>query len=191
MVKKGYLRTSAIFALSVLFTWTPSSINRVHSLLHPDSVNVGLTFASAFVLPLQGVWNAVIYFSTTWRPLCEELHAIRDKRFGPRRLPIVRTAAAAARRVTSIPTAARRNPTASPDTVRTTTTGRHSNVTSARSSLDDIDIEIWPERLARTKQTSRLSGYGAADIGALGQIRAMRGVFPRYKEDKNIDRSIP
>jgi hypothetical protein len=81
-VKKAYLRTSAIFALSVLFTWTPSSINRVHSLLHPERVSYGLTVASAFVLPLQGVWNAVIYFSTSWRPLCEEIAALQGKRKG-------------------------------------------------------------------------------------------------------------
>lgn len=81
-VKKAYLRTSAIFALSVLFTWTPSSINRVYSLLHPDTVSYPLNVASAFVLPLQGVWNAVIYFSTSWRPLCDEVRALRSGKLG-------------------------------------------------------------------------------------------------------------
>jgi hypothetical protein len=65
-VKLAYLRTSFIFAISVLVTWTPSSINRVHNLFHKDQPNFPLNAASAVVLPLQGVWNAVIYFITSW-----------------------------------------------------------------------------------------------------------------------------
>jgi len=65
-VKLAYLRTSFIFAISVLVTWAPSSINRVHNLLHKDQPNFPLNVASAVVLPLQGVWNAVIYFITSW-----------------------------------------------------------------------------------------------------------------------------
>jgi hypothetical protein len=70
-VKLAYLRTSFVFAISILVTWTPSSINRVHNLIHPNDVSYGLNVASAIVLPLQGVWNAVIYFSTSWG-LCKE-----------------------------------------------------------------------------------------------------------------------
>jgi hypothetical protein len=67
-VKRAYLRTSFLFALSVLVTWIPSSINRIHGLIHNDSpyaYNVG----TATVLPLQGVWNAVIFFVTSWKVL--------------------------------------------------------------------------------------------------------------------------
>ncbi|TPX16230.1 uncharacterized protein E0L32_004225 [Thyridium curvatum] len=71
-VKLAYLRTSFVFAVSVLVTWTPSSINRVYNLVYPDRVSYGLNLASAVVLPLQGVWNAVIYFTTSWRTVREE-----------------------------------------------------------------------------------------------------------------------
>ncbi|CAK7206234.1 hypothetical protein SEUCBS139899_009021 [Sporothrix eucalyptigena] len=71
-VKLAYLRTSFVFAISVLVTWTPSSINRVYTLVYPSRISYGLNIASAAVLPLQGVWNAVIYFSTSWNLLREE-----------------------------------------------------------------------------------------------------------------------
>ncbi|KAL8282871.1 hypothetical protein RB597_010226 [Gaeumannomyces tritici] len=71
-VKLAYLRTSFVFAISVLVTWTPSSINRVYNLIYPDKVSYPLNLASAAVLPLQGVWNAVIYFSTSWKVLRQE-----------------------------------------------------------------------------------------------------------------------
>lgn len=70
-VKLAYLRTSFVFAISILVTWTPSSINRVHNLIHPNTVSFGLNVASAVVLPLQGVWNAIIYFSTSWN-ICKD-----------------------------------------------------------------------------------------------------------------------
>ena len=72
-VKLAYLRTSFVFAISVLVTWTPSSINRVYTLVYPSRNSYGLNIASAAVLPLQGVWNAVIYFSTSWNLLREEV----------------------------------------------------------------------------------------------------------------------
>ncbi len=53
-VKLAYLRTSFVFAFSVLVTWTPSSINRVYTLANPYGTNYGLNLASAVVLPLQG-----------------------------------------------------------------------------------------------------------------------------------------
>ncbi|KIH91961.1 g-protein coupled receptor [Sporothrix brasiliensis 5110] len=72
-VKLAYLRTSFVFAISVLVTWTPSSINRVYTLVYPARISYGLNIASAAVLPLQGVWNAVIYFSTSWSLLRGEV----------------------------------------------------------------------------------------------------------------------
>ncbi|KAF3762689.1 hypothetical protein M406DRAFT_341858 [Cryphonectria parasitica EP155] len=70
-VKLAYLRTSFVFAISILVTWTPSSINRVYTLIYPDRASYGLNIAAAVVLPLQGVWNAVIYFTTS--PSSEDL----------------------------------------------------------------------------------------------------------------------
>ncbi|KAI1491819.1 hypothetical protein F5X96DRAFT_668300 [Biscogniauxia mediterranea] len=82
-VKLAYLRTSFVFAISVLVTWTPSSINRVHDLVATaGEASFGLNLASSVVLPLQGVWNAVIFFSTSWRTLREEARARRDRRRG-------------------------------------------------------------------------------------------------------------
>ncbi|KAJ3541326.1 hypothetical protein NM208_g4662 [Fusarium decemcellulare] len=80
-VKMAYLRTSFIFGFSVLITWIPSSINRVYSLVHHDSINFGLSVASGCVLPLQGVWNALIYFTTSWKTFREEMNAVREKYF--------------------------------------------------------------------------------------------------------------
>ncbi|KAH7141884.1 G-protein coupled receptor [Dactylonectria macrodidyma] len=74
-IKLAYLRTSFIFAISILVTWTPSSINRVNSLINPDNDSYGLNIATAVVLPLQGVWNAAIYFMTSWSKVKEGYHA--------------------------------------------------------------------------------------------------------------------
>ena len=76
-VKLAYLRTSFVFAISVLVTWTPSSINRVYTLIYPERVSWGLNIAAAVVLPLQGVWNAVIYFTTSWKIFREEMETTR------------------------------------------------------------------------------------------------------------------
>ncbi|KAJ4408239.1 hypothetical protein N0V85_004264, partial [Neurospora sp. IMI 360204] len=46
-IKLAYLRTSFVFAISILVTWTPSSINRVHSLLYPKNTSYPLNLASA------------------------------------------------------------------------------------------------------------------------------------------------
>ncbi|KAG7141184.1 Cyclic AMP receptor-like protein A like [Verticillium longisporum] len=79
-VKLAYLRTSFIFAISILVTWTPSSINRVNDLVNPGQVSFGLNVATAIVLPLQGVWNAVIYFMTSWTTVKEEYHRLMHRR---------------------------------------------------------------------------------------------------------------
>ncbi|KAI0021655.1 hypothetical protein F4780DRAFT_274438 [Xylariomycetidae sp. FL0641] len=81
-VKMAYLRTSFVFAVSVFVTWTPSSINRVHDLVYTEHASFGLNLASAIVLPLQGVWNAVIFFSTSFHALRDEFRALRDGRRG-------------------------------------------------------------------------------------------------------------
>lgn len=64
-VKVSYLRTSFIFAFAVLITWIPSSINRLYSLSHNGDVSFELSLASGCVLPLQGVWNAIIFLTTS------------------------------------------------------------------------------------------------------------------------------
>ncbi|KAF4451811.1 hypothetical protein F53441_5286 [Fusarium austroafricanum] len=81
-VKMAYLRTSFIFGLAVLITWIPSSANRLYSLTHHDKISFPLSVASGCVLPLQGVWNAFIYFTTSWKTFREELRAAISKWFG-------------------------------------------------------------------------------------------------------------
>jgi hypothetical protein len=76
-IKRAYLRTSFLFALSVLVTWIPSSLNRIHSWLvgtSPYEYHV----ATAAVLPLQGLWNAVIFFVTSGGPLREWYRNLRQ-----------------------------------------------------------------------------------------------------------------
>ncbi|KAI1376422.1 hypothetical protein F4677DRAFT_91535 [Hypoxylon crocopeplum] len=92
-VKLAYLRTSFVFAISVFVTWTPSSINRVHDLVYAETASFALNLASAVVLPLQGVWNAVIFFSTSWNALRQEVRARLDARRGLPRGHHVATAA--------------------------------------------------------------------------------------------------
>ncbi|ODA77986.1 hypothetical protein RJ55_06589 [Drechmeria coniospora] len=64
-IKCAYLRTSFLFALSVLVTWIPSSLNRIHSWLDGTSP-YEFHVATAAVLPLQGLWNFLIFFITSW-----------------------------------------------------------------------------------------------------------------------------
>ncbi|KAG4439535.1 hypothetical protein IFR05_004975 [Cadophora sp. M221] len=67
----AYTKCAALFAASLLITWVPSSANRVYSLVAVGTVSYPLAALSAFVLPLQGFWNSIIYFTTS-RAACKE-----------------------------------------------------------------------------------------------------------------------
>ncbi|KAI2643305.1 G-protein coupled receptor [Xylaria nigripes] len=60
-----YTKYAIIFFTALLVTWLPSSVNRVYSLVHGEDVAV-LQVLGALVLPLQGLWNAIIYSFTSW-----------------------------------------------------------------------------------------------------------------------------
>ncbi|KAJ5775912.1 uncharacterized protein N7511_000923 [Penicillium nucicola] len=62
----AYTKYAMLFFIALLVTWVPSTINRAYSLAHPDRVSFGLKFVGAFVLPLQGFWNSLIYVSISW-----------------------------------------------------------------------------------------------------------------------------
>lgn len=62
----AYTKCAVLFAASLLITWGPSSVYRVYGLIYPTRVSYALNIASALVLPLQGFWNAVIYFVTSF-----------------------------------------------------------------------------------------------------------------------------
>lgn len=63
----GYAKVASLFFVSLLVTWVPSSLNRVYSLIYPDSVSVQYAYAAGIVLSLMGFWNAVIYIATSHR----------------------------------------------------------------------------------------------------------------------------
>ena len=76
----SYTKVAVLFFFAMMITWTPSSANRVYSVVHPEEVCLALEYASAFVLPLQGFWNALIYAMTSL-PACKEVWTnIRHRR---------------------------------------------------------------------------------------------------------------
>ncbi|KAH8882993.1 hypothetical protein GQ53DRAFT_831180 [Thozetella sp. PMI_491] len=79
-VKRAYLRTSVLFGVSVLVTWIPSSINRIYSLVSNSNSPYQYNLATATVLPLQGVWNGIIFFVTSWRIFKECIRELRAPR---------------------------------------------------------------------------------------------------------------
>ncbi|EXV03656.1 7 transmembrane receptor domain protein [Metarhizium robertsii] len=76
----SYTKCSILFFTAILITWIPSSANRVYSFVNDKDVSVTLEFMSAFVLPLQGFWNAVIYAVTSWSACQELLEDLRWKK---------------------------------------------------------------------------------------------------------------
>lgn len=62
----SYAKCAVLFFAALLITWMPSSGNRVYSMVNGGSISKPLFYASAFVLPLQGFWNAIIYMVTSW-----------------------------------------------------------------------------------------------------------------------------
>lgn len=74
-VKRAYLRTTFLFTLSVLVSWTPATINRIRSSQGSDPPS-SYQVAMVAVMPLQGLWNAVIFFTTSHKVLRDWM---RDK----------------------------------------------------------------------------------------------------------------
>lgn len=68
----SYTKCALLFFTALLITWVPSTANRVYSVVHQKQIILGLEYASAFVLPLQGFWNGLIYIFTT-RTACKKL----------------------------------------------------------------------------------------------------------------------
>lgn len=77
----SYTKCAILFFTAILITWIPSSANRVYSVIHGKRTSSALEFMSAFVLPLQGLWNAIIYAVTSWSA-CQNL--VSDLRLGRR-----------------------------------------------------------------------------------------------------------
>lgn len=62
----SYTKCAILFFTAMLITWIPSSANRVYSVVNNGEAVVGLEYASSTVLPLQGLWNCIIYIVTSW-----------------------------------------------------------------------------------------------------------------------------
>ncbi|KAI5859578.1 hypothetical protein GGS23DRAFT_615980 [Durotheca rogersii] len=166
-VKLAYLRTSFVFAISVFVTWTPSSVNRVHDLASAASgggggepggsggANFALNLASAVVLPLQGVWNAVIFFSTGWAALRQEARARADECRG---IPRGQRAAAAARRERELELEIERRRAAAADDAR---------------AADEAAAE--PACPGAPPRDDAASEPGASSSTARGTVRVLRG----------------
>jgi len=60
-----YCICAMLFFVALLVTWVPSTINRIHTLVHPNESLFRLNYAAGMVLPLQGFWNAIIYIATS------------------------------------------------------------------------------------------------------------------------------
>jgi len=75
----SYAKVSLLFFAALLIVWVPSTINRIYSIAHPEGVNFGLSVIAAAVLPMQGIWNAVIYAATSWRQLKTAFKEIYDR----------------------------------------------------------------------------------------------------------------
>ena len=67
----SYTKVAILFFTAMLVTWIPSSANRLYSVGTQGQILPALEFAAAFVLPLQGFWNAVIYMTTSWKACCK------------------------------------------------------------------------------------------------------------------------
>lgn len=76
----SYTKCAILFFTAILITWIPSSANRVFSVVHQNETFAPLEYMSAFVLPLQGFWNAVIYAVTSWSACKNLLQEMRSRR---------------------------------------------------------------------------------------------------------------
>lgn len=62
---KMYRKVAFLMFLSLVVVWVPSSVNRIYQIIVPAGESDILNVISAFVLPTQGMWNAIIYFYTS------------------------------------------------------------------------------------------------------------------------------
>ncbi|KAF3933465.1 hypothetical protein ABW19_dt0201497 [Dactylella cylindrospora] len=63
----AYTRCSFLFFVGLIITWLPSSTNRVYGFIHPEDQPFALYLTASLVLPAQGLWNFVIYVTTSWK----------------------------------------------------------------------------------------------------------------------------
>ena len=76
-----YTKVASLFFVSLLVTWVPSSINRVYTLIYPQSISIPYAYAAGVVLSLMGFSNSVIYITTS-RAACKTLFSNIFRKFG-------------------------------------------------------------------------------------------------------------
>ncbi|EEA21395.1 hypothetical protein EYB25_007339 [Talaromyces marneffei] len=76
----AYFKYAVLYFIALLVTWVPSTVNRVYSLFYPNDAIFGLEFVSAFVLPLQGFWNSIIYIAVSWSTVMDLVDRFRAQR---------------------------------------------------------------------------------------------------------------
>lgn len=62
----SYAKVALLFFVALFIVWVPSTVNRIYSMVHPESPSYSLSIAAAAVLPTQGFWNAMVYAVTSW-----------------------------------------------------------------------------------------------------------------------------
>lgn len=67
-MERAHLQTGVLFALSIIVTWIPGSLQHIWELVYNESP-FGMKVATAVTVPLQGVWVAAIFFGTSWSVL--------------------------------------------------------------------------------------------------------------------------
>lgn len=88
----SYAKCALLFFTAMLVTWIPSSANRVYSVMNVEEISLPLLYMSAFVLPLQGFWNALIYVVTSWKActmLFEDIHLFTATKTKPKVAEII------------------------------------------------------------------------------------------------------
>lgn len=72
----SYTKCALLYFTALLITWIPSTANRVYSVVHDGKTFTPLAYATAFVLPLQGLWNGIIYIVISWTACKNLFHDI-------------------------------------------------------------------------------------------------------------------
>lgn len=71
-LKRTYLVTALLFALAVTVTWLPGTVKEVWEARNPDGGQLwSMYVAVAVVLPLQGVWNGMVFVVGGWGVILE------------------------------------------------------------------------------------------------------------------------
>jgi hypothetical protein len=75
----SYSKCALLYFAAILITWIPASANRVYSLAHNNQSVASIAYITAFVIPLQGFWNWIIYVVMSWGACKQLLQDTKDR----------------------------------------------------------------------------------------------------------------